>query len=160
MILLSSEQDITADRVKCGAHLTDHNTEYSRFGVNMILHIRDGKKVDGTNPYNLFDQLAASGENRFSCPIKNALMQAFMATNGTAGERMRNRIRQSVFFRICMAMKSQPKKKQAETSRLSTKLKIHRSKAHGEYRNIFLAKQIGYMFGNRCCDSLTAKRNA
>lgn len=24
----------------------------------------------------------------------------------------------------------------------------------------FLAKQIGYMFGNRCCDSLTAKRNA
>lgn len=24
----------------------------------------------------------------------------------------------------------------------------------------FLAKQIGYMFGNCCCDSLTAKRNA
>lgn len=126
----------------------------------MILHIRDGKKVDGTNPYNLFDQLAASGENRFFMSDKNALMQAFMATNGTAGERMRNRIRQSVFFRICMAMKSQPKKKHAETSRLSTKLKNPPKQSARQYRNIFLAKQIGYMFGNRCCDSLTAKRNA
>lgn len=77
MILLSSEQDITADRVKCGAHLTDHNTEYSRFGVNMILHIRDGKKVDGTNPYNLFDQLAASGENRFFMSDKKCIDAGF-----------------------------------------------------------------------------------
>lgn len=77
LILLSSEQDITADRVKCGAHLADHNTEYSRFGVNMILHIRDGKKVDGTNPYNLFDQLAASGENRFFMSDKKCIDAGF-----------------------------------------------------------------------------------
>ena len=43
----------------------------------MILHIRDGKKVDGTNPYNLFDQLAASGENRFFMSDKKCIDAGF-----------------------------------------------------------------------------------